>query len=317
MHTEVSVSTHTPDYWRIYHDDRILAWAEAHRRQHQLLSTGVRINLDLYEQADRSAPVLIFNHGGGGYSRLFIPIAQALYQRGYTVILPDQRGQGLSEGDRGDFTVTQHVTNIVDAAHWVRSEYQGPIYMGGGSLGGGLTYYAAAAGAPVEALILHNLYDFSPGGDGLALSRLAPLARIPGFATLSGLNTTLAARVLPGLKIPYRWLGVFERMVDERAVGFYQQWSADPYPIKAVSLRYIHSLMTTPPAIPLEQSPFRALVINQTRDRMVQPEVTRRNYARLGGDKHYVEIDYGHWAMGSAFVAEWTTIVDQFLRRSG
>ncbi|MCU0500043.1 MAG: lysophospholipase [Anaerolineae bacterium] len=305
------------DYWRIYHDQNTLAWGDTHCRTHTLLSTGVRLHLDLYEQADRSAPVMIFNHGGGGYSRLFIPIAHALYERGYTVILPDQRGQGLSEGDRGDFTIGQHVENIVDVAQWARKTYDGPLYMGGGSLGGGLTYYAAAAGAPVDALILHNLYDFGPGGDGLALSRLAPLSQIPGFAALSRIMSTIAARLLPGLKIPYRWLGVFERMVDERAVGFYEQWRADPYPIQAVSLRYLHSLMTTPPAIPFERNRLRVLVINQKRDRMVRPEVTRRNYERLGGDKHYVEIDYGHWAMGAAFVSEWTAIVDGFLRRSG
>lgn len=259
---------------------------------------------------------MIFNHGGGGYSRLFLPIARALHGLGYTVILPDQRGQGLSEGDRGDFTVSQHVTNIVDVAHWARRAYRGQLFMGGGSLGGGLTYYAAAAGAPVDALILHNLYAFEPGGDGLALSRMAALDRVPGVHALSRWSLSPLARLWPSFKIPYGWLGVFENMVDERAAGFYARWREDPFPIKRVSLRYIHSLMTTSPAIPFERSPFRSLVINQTRDRTVRPAVTRRNFERLGGDKRYVEIDYGHWAMSDAFVAEWSQIVADFLKRA-
>jgi len=56
------------------------------------------------------------------------------------------------------------------------------------------------------------------------------------------------------------------------------------------------------------------LVINQTRDRMVSPSVTKRNYDKLGGPKQYVEIDYGHWATGSQFVREYVEILDQFMQ---
>ena len=51
--------------------------------------------------------MLIFNHGAAGYCRLFAALALAYYDRGYTVILPDQRGQGLSGGRRGDYTVAE------------------------------------------------------------------------------------------------------------------------------------------------------------------------------------------------------------------
>jgi pimeloyl-ACP methyl ester carboxylesterase len=309
-----SVDGAPSDYWRIYHDDSTLQRGDALRQSFRLPSTGVQLNLDVYEQPDRGAPVIIFNHGGGGYSRLFIPIALAMYDLGYTVVLPDQRGQGFSEGDRGDFIVSDFVQNIVDAAHWARDRYRGPLFLGGGSIGGGLTYYAAAAGAPVDALVLHNLYDFGSAQDGLALSRMAPLARITGFAALAKLSTHILAALFPHFKIPYMWMGIFERMVDERAVGFFEQWRADPYPIKRVSLRFIRSMMNTPPAIPFEQNTIPALVINQTRDRMVDPAVTRRNYERLGGVKQYIEIDYGHWATGETFIHEWTGIVDRYLR---
>jgi pimeloyl-ACP methyl ester carboxylesterase len=300
------------DYWRKYFDDATLRRGDQLRREFHIPSTGVQIHLDVYEQPDRSAPAFIFNHGGGGYSRLFLPIALRLYDLGYTVVLPNQRGQGLSEGDRGDFTVPELVQNIVDAVTWARNRCTGRLYVGGGSIGGGLAFYAAAAGAPVDALVLHNLYDFS--ADGLALSRLAAFGRVPAFASLSRLSMTLFARIIPRFRIPYMWIGMFERMVDERAVGFFELWKADPFPIKYISLRFMHSMMTTAPAAPLEQNQLPALVVNQTRDRMVDPNVTRRNYARLGGQKQYVEIDYGHWAMGDAFVRDWTDAVHTFVR---
>lgn len=303
------------DYWRVYHAPEVLARADALRTVYHIDSTGTQLHLDAYEQPDSHAPVIIFNHGGGGYSRLFIPLALELHRRGYTVLIPDQRGQGLSGGNRSDFIMSQFVQNIVDVAQWARNRYPGRLFMAGGSLGGALTYKAAAAGAPVEAIICHNLYDFSNPRDTLAVSRFAPLANIPGIPALFAFITGLAATILPGLRIPYYLLGKFDRMVDERNTDFYTHYQQDPYPIQAISLRYMASTFRTPPAIPLEHNTLPVLVINQTRDRMVSPAVTRRNYDRLGGPKQYAEIDYGHWAMGNGFESEWVDIVDSFLQQ--
>ncbi|GAB4513784.1 MAG: hypothetical protein OHK0046_14940 [Anaerolineae bacterium] len=306
-------TTINSDYWRKYHDAGTVERGDALRQTFSITSTGVRIHMDVYEQPDKNAPVFIFNHGGGGYSRLFIPMGLAMFDLGYTVIFPDQRGQGLSEGDRGDYTVAQCLQNILDAARWARQRYTGPVFMGGGSLGGGLTYYAAAAGAPVNAVVLHNLYDFGNGKDGLAFTRVPVLSHVPGIPAISKLTMRLLTGLVPRLRISNRLLSPFENMVDPRAIGFYDLWSKDPYPIKTLSVRSIGSLMNTPPAVPFEKNTIPALVINQKRDRMVSPSVTRRNYERLGGPKQYMEIDYGHWAMGEAFIQEWTGIVHTYL----
>lgn len=307
------MNTDEPDQWRKYHDQTALDRADSLRTTHKLPSTGVMLHIDMYEQPDLSAPAVIFNHGGGGYSRLFIPVALAMYDLGYTVILPDQRGQGLSEGDRGDFTYPQLIQNVVDVTQWARNRYTGKLFLGGGSVGGGITYAAGAAGAPVDALVCHNLYRFDNPRDGLALSRMAFLANVPVIPAISGMMVRALALMMPRVKIPFMWLGKFEKMLDERAVGFFELWRADPLPIKKVSLRYIASSMTTAPAIPFEHNTLPILVINQTRDQMVSPSVTKRNYDRLGGQKAYAEIDYGHWATGEAFVREWTGIVHGFL----
>lgn len=310
-----SIANSPQSYWRNYHSTEILSRFDNLCRVYRLQSTGVKIHVDAYEQPKPDAPVLIFNHGGGGYSRLFVPLALTLYDKGYTVLCPDQRGQGLSEGNRSDFTLSQFVQNIVDVAHWARVKYQGKLFMAGGSLGGGLTYKAAAAGAPVSAIVCHNLYDFGNPQDTLAVSRFAPLAALPGVASLFASITRFFAKLLPNLRLPYRSLGRFDKMVDERAVNFYAQWLADPLPIRRISLRYMASTFSTPPAIPLEENGIPVLVINQTRDQMVSPAVTKRNYDKLGGPKEYVAIDYGHWAFGAGFEEEWGDIVDRFLQQ--
>ena len=304
------------DYWRIYHSPEMLERADALRETHSITSTGVRIHIDVYPQASADAPVFIFNHGGGGYSRLFIPLALALHERGYTVVLPDQHGQGLSDGDRGDFTLGQCIQNVVDVSHWARERYTGKLILSGASFGSGITFNAAAAGAPADALICHNLYDLGDPRSALILSRFAFLTHIPGMARLSALNIRLLARVLPSLRIPFLWLGIFEHMVDDRHDGqFYPRWKADPYPIRAVSLRYLASVANTPPAHPLEANRLPILVINPMLDKMTTPEETRRNYERLGGEKQYVEIPYGHWALGDDFVQTWVSAVDDFVTR--
>lgn len=301
------------DYWRTYHSDDVLARFDALCDERRITSTGITIHMDIYAQAADDAPVFIFNHGGGGYSRLFVPLALALYEQGYTVICPDQRGQGLSGGNRSDFTMGQFVQNIVDVAVWAQREFSGKIFLGGGSVGGALTYKAAAAGAPVTAIVCHNLYNFGDPHDTLAVSNFAFLKNLPVVPQLFAATTRLFGTILPFVRIPYRMLGKFDKMVDERVVGFYDQWRQDPYPIKWVSLRYMASTFSTPPAIPFEANTLPILVINQTRDKMVSSATTRKNYERLGGDKHYVEIDYGHWAMGGTFEQEWVNIVDDFL----
>lgn len=311
--TQPDVPAAQRDHWRVYHDETTLDKADRLLRRHAVRSTGVTLNVDAYEQPAEAAPVLIFNHGGGGYSRLFVGLALALHARGYTVLVPDQYGQGLSEGKRDDFVLGMFVQNIIDVAQWAAERYAGPLVMAGGSLGGALTYYAAAGGAPVRAIACHNLYDFGTPHDGLAVSRLAPVAGLPVIPELMAAFTRGLAALMPGLPLPYRMLGKFDKMVDERtAPGMFAQWAADPYPIRRIRLRTMASMLSTPPAVPLEANTLPVLVINQTLDEMVDPAVTRRNYDRLGGPKQYAEIAYGHWAMGTAFNEEWASLVDAF-----
>lgn len=303
------------NYWKNYFNADIITRSEALRQELRIPSTGVNIHMDVYEQPNPAAPVLIVNHGGGGYSRIFTEPLLAMYERGYTIIAPNQFGQGYSEGDRGDFTVGQFVQNIVDVTHWARTRYSAALFLLGGSVGSGLVYNAAAEGAPADAVICHNLYDFGSIHDTIALSRFAALRHIPGFPAAMSATIRLLAAFMPGLRLPFHALAKFSAMVDERDTRFYDIWRSDPLPIKSVSLRYMRSTFTTPPRIPFEANTRPILVINPMRDKMVSPAVTKGNYERLGGPKHYVEIDYGHWATGAAFAQQYAGIVDDYLQQ--
>ncbi|MCH8619433.1 alpha/beta fold hydrolase [Undibacterium sp. TS12] len=307
-------------YWHCYHPPALLARVLAVLQTRHLPSTGVELHMDLYQQQDNAAPVLILNHGGGGYGGLFVGLALAFYEQGYTVIVPDQKGQGRSGGAPGDFTVAEAVQNIVDVANWARTEFAGPLYLCGGSIGGGLTYAAAAVLAkqhkpPVTAVCL-NLYDFGDPVTGLAFTRFANLAKFPGLARMCRATSSLLARLAPQLRLPYRPLARFENMVDERdlAQGFYAKWQADPLTLRTVTARYFASMLATPFAIALEDNKqVPVLVINQKRDRMVKPQLTMNCYQRLSGQKTYVEIDWGHFSLLPEFNAELVRLGRQWL----
>lgn len=303
------------EYWRRYHNDETIRRSDALRQVVAIRSTGVTIHLDVYPQPDAGAPVVILNHGGAGYCRLFVPLALRFYDRGYTVVLPDQRGQGFSGGARGDYTITECTQNVIDAARWARGHFSGPIFLVGGSLGGALSYYAAAAGAPAAAIACLNLFDFG-GDDALHFSRLAPLAAIPGGSRF--IRRLLALlRPLDWLRLPSNMLARFDKLMDDRDAAFQQLWEADPVPPAKLSLRQVCSNLTTPPAVPFECNTVPTLVLNQARDRMVDPALTRRNHARLGEPKHYLELDYGHWSNDPAFWDAIVTACDRWFHKQG
>jgi hypothetical protein len=194
---------------------------------------------------------------------------------------------------------------VVDVARWAKRRFRTPLFISGGSLGGALSYYAASAGAPADAVACLNLFDFGNGFDGIAISRMAPLAKSPAIVRLMKAGIALL-KPFHSLRIPFNWLGAFNHLMDERDAVFQAQWNADPIPPRLASLRSLTSNMSTSPAVPFENNRVPVLVINQGLDRMVSPSVTRSNYERLGGPKRYLEVSFGHWSSQPEF---WETIV--------
>ena len=101
-------ATMKSDYWHVYYAQNVVEYSEKLCEEFEIRSTGVNIHVDVYSNPKPNAPVVIFNHGVAGYCRLFVQLAILLYECGYTVVLPDQRGQGLSGGRRGQRWGARH-----------------------------------------------------------------------------------------------------------------------------------------------------------------------------------------------------------------
>jgi alpha-beta hydrolase superfamily lysophospholipase len=298
------------DHWRNYYPPELVQRADQVRQSYSIVSTGVPLHIDAYIQPAGKAPVAVLYHGGGSYGRMATGIAMALYDRGYTVVVGDRRGQGLSGGQRGMTTWSQDVQNAVDIARWAKEQFKQPLFLIGGSLGGPMSYYAAAAGAPAEAIACLNLYDWSPGS--------------PDVAEIFGTTAAAAARsagalvgALGWLRLPWKKLATeaWANILDERDVQGKLMWSQDTLVLSYVTIAFVHALTSTAPAVPFEHNQVPVLVINQARDRMTAPAITQRNYERLGGPKAYAEVDYGHYAFLEGFSQDIGTAADDWFRK--
>jgi alpha-beta hydrolase superfamily lysophospholipase len=298
------------EHWRNYYSPELVQCADRVRQSTSIVSTGVSLHIDVYRQPDSSAPVIVFYHGGGSYGRMLTGAIMALYERGYTVVAGDRRGQGFSEGQRGMTTWTQEVQNAIDIARWAKTQFNRPQFLVGGSLGGPLIYYAVSAGAPAEAIASLNLYDWSPDSPDVhdIFGPIAEMA-VRSSGPLLGL--------IGWLRLPWQKIAVeaWKNILDERDAQRKPLWDRDTLTLQFVPVAFLHALTATPPAVRFEDNQFPVLVVNQRYDKMTPPEITRRNYERLGGPKAYAEIDYGHYTFADAFSQDLAEAADGWFRQ--
>lgn len=85
--------------------------------------------------------VLIFIHGISVYGRYYLPFAQEISKYGVKVYLLDIRGHGNSEGRRGDAPDRDSIIKDLEVFYdlVVKQSPNLPIYLGGHSMGAGLS----------------------------------------------------------------------------------------------------------------------------------------------------------------------------------
>lgn len=306
-------SLKSESYWHTYYDASTIEHCAALRQEFYLSTADQSLHVDGYLQADSNAPLILLTHGEGQYSGMFVRAALALHERGISVLVLDQRAHGRSSGRGLDFSLAQLSQDVLDAAHWARRTFSGPIFLGGVGLGSWLAYQASAMGAPVIGLALHELYDLTSPRESLAASRLAGLAALPGGVAFTGAAARALLALSPHMRLRHATLARFEGLLDERDNGNYEAWLEDPNPPRQVSIRYAVSALSAPLALPYEDNALPVLVTNPTRDRMVDPAITRRCFERLGGPKTYQELDFGHWSMLESFARQWSAAVERWM----
>jgi lysophospholipase len=110
------------------------------------LPDGAKLFYRFWQAADATAPSLVLLHGLGAHTGWFIDMGNELHARGLTIYMPDHRGFGRSDGERGhvrDWRVYPRDTSaFLDEAQ--RRSPGAPLFALGHSMGGRFMLYVAA-----------------------------------------------------------------------------------------------------------------------------------------------------------------------------
>ena len=174
-------------------------------------SDGLGMRAQAWRPEGRQSRALVYIvHGLGEHSGRWEHVASALAAAGYAVLVSDLRGHGLSEGPRGHApSLDALMDDITIGLRHGRALTDGPVYLGGHSLGGSLALnYALRQPEGLAGLVV--------SGPWLELSM-----RVPSWKTSLGRVLT---RVAPTFAMP-NGLDLGSLSHDEKVVAAYK---ADP-----------------------------------------------------------------------------------------
>ncbi len=293
-----------PHWKEFFPDSKERQFLEDTIEEQWIDSTGTQIHLDIYEQ-DKTAPTVIYCHGLSSCARMMAHLVSPLYKKGYNVICPDLLGFGMTVAKEGSGTIDEYVKNLIDSVNYARQRYTGPVYLTGISMGGGLSYYAAAAGAEVNTIACLCLMDFAH----VRTHELAVLHILlkPIFA--------IASRIIPHAYVPMgKFLDMDNLCPDPDIVRLFRN---NPLATKHYTVRSMYSIATSHPAIPFEEfDRVPVLVLHAKEDLLLPERISIESYQRLGGAKAYIGLENcGHIPLEDETIANYVSVLDDWFRQ--
>jgi alpha-beta hydrolase superfamily lysophospholipase len=300
------------DFWKNYMErwfgsELIGEWSQ-HCTLTSIESSGGPIGLEVYDTGSPERPTLVFSHGIAGYARVLLPFLIPLRHRGYNLVAPDLRGYGYNEDRKGDFDWNTHVDNLGDAVRFARERFDGPVLLGGASMGGPLAYAAAARHGGVDGLVCWCLWDFQDREfmtHETMTGRLTYLL-VPFMALFS--------KLLGHLRLKTTYFVSYDTLTDNPQ--FNDLLKQDPQAGTLISLRGAQSLVLQS-AVDVPHAAWTAptLVLQPGADRMTPKRYTKRVFDQLASEnKLYVELEgCEHFPTEAHFYERWAQEVDDFV----
>lgn len=167
-----------------------------------------KIHLDHYVNESAKMKIIAL-HGVGGNGRLLSMINVPLFKSGIEVIAPDLPGYGITEVNGKTIDFNMWVNLVSDLIDTELERDDRPILLLGLSAGGMLAYHVAALNKKVSGIVASNLLD----------------QRIPEVLRYSAVHPWMAkwgtkfmkplSRVMPGLKIPMKFVANTKKIVND------------------------------------------------------------------------------------------------------
>lgn len=251
--------------------------------------SGASIHVDRFPREGSPLTVIVV-HGAGGYGRLFAPVGKLLQTAGYEVAAPDMPGYGLTVADPSMVSYEAWVRLLTD---FIEHEYQRlrrPIVLFGGSVGGYLSYLAAARSDRVAGIIATTLADprLPLVKEQFAKNKLILKWGMPMLP--------LWARLMGDLKLPIRWFTKMDAMSNDPALN--QLVIEDPFGGgSSVPIRFMQSIFAVTPAIEPERfDRCPVLLVHPGSDRWTDVASSRCFFDQIKGEKKLVLLENcGHF----------------------
>ncbi|EKD42760.1 MAG: hypothetical protein ACD_73C00031G0003 [uncultured bacterium] len=243
-----------------------------------------QIHLDVY-QHPKPAPTIIYCHGLSSSGRMMANFAIPLFEKGFNVICPDLPGFGLTPLKRGSLNIDELTQALTDIVFYAQKQFGEPCFLTGISLGGTLSYYAAANGAPVKAIACLNLLDMSDNSNH-EISRLGTWVK--KIKPLIG----LASRIYPDLSVSLKHFVNPDKLCSESSIV--DNFKTNPLVVRSYTLKALNGLLTTAPKISFEKFDLcPVLVLHGSLDALIPEKLTKLNYDKIKGFKKYVGLKNG------------------------
>ncbi|MBN1364748.1 MAG: alpha/beta fold hydrolase [Syntrophaceae bacterium] len=240
---------------------------------------GQKLHLTIFS-AGENEPTLVFIPGTSVYAKFYIEYMYKMYLQGFNVIGFDPRGHGLSNGLRGDYTISEIVDDTLAVVKYARQLFGGKVAIAGSSQGGIVAFNAAARDDSLAAAVCHNLADLN-GRDNLILSHIRPpQSMVPLAEFLAGVYKSYAIPVSLYLDL------AIEKSKSGKSLDELVQ--EDPVIVHWITIRALGSLMHTNLAKPVEKIKVPIMLIHSDKDSIFPQSYVENIFNKLTCEKKYL-----------------------------
>ena len=271
-------------------------------------------DLHLYHFASRPEdPVMVFIPGTSVYALLYLEFMSKLCGQGFNVVGFDPKGHGRSSGKRGSYTLASQVEDAREVIGHAIETYNDKVAVSGSSQGGMVAFYAAAADPRLKAAVCHNVIA-NDEPDNERITRWPGLFRpvMPLLPYLVPLTETPLGELRTPIQAYLNLAAEESRFIPDLAAFFRE----DPLVVKAISLRALASLSTTPMARKVEEIETPVMVIHAGHDNIFPENYVRHVYDRLTCEKEFLYLPDAYHLVMTDFVDEIIPTVSAWLKKT-
>jgi pimeloyl-ACP methyl ester carboxylesterase len=277
------------NYWKNYLCETHAAEIERDLKQTTFRSRNLNLSLKYFEKG-KDAPNILWVVGTGCHSLYLAELGYHMHLRGFNTFGIDFQGHGDSEGERGDFTLSEVVRNCIDAIAYISNKYNRRVGAVGVSMGGFITFYLGLSHSAVQSIACLNPGVVTEKAFRDEVTRLRKAPPLAGAV----------ARLFPKKMISTERCVDFMGLAGTEEKSHVETYLNDANVVRLYTLRAVMSLISTPLPSPLEELSVPTMFLAPVRDTLMSVSYVRSLYDRLPDiKKRLVEVDGSHYWMSS------------------